>query len=180
MSVETENEFSYSGSFQIPTPKGVYQAAGDTNMDADYAYRAVNMRTERGLLATGYGTSRAFPALGAPIETLTRFYRRSRPDDPDVFVAGAGGAIYTYTMGTEGWVMRGEGFLSSRWSSVTYEAVQDGETVDILIMSNDRDGMIVITTGPDTELSFAKKDVAIVRPVIDFDEADLQDEVPAE
>ena len=137
-------EESYEGRFSIPTPKGVYQAAGDTNVDTDYAYRAVNMRTERGLLATGYGTSRVFPALGAPIETLTRFYRRSRPDDPDVFVAGAGGAIYTYTMGTEGWVVRSEGFLSSRWSSVTYEAVQDGETVDILIMSNDKDGMIVV------------------------------------
>lgn len=137
-------EESYEGRFSIPTPKGVYQAAGDTNVDTDYAYRAVNMRTERGLLATGYGTSRAFPALGVPIETLTRFYRRSRPDDPDVFVAGAGGAIYTYTMGTEGWVVRSEGFLSSQWSSVTYEAVQDGETVDILIMSNDKDGMIVV------------------------------------
>ncbi len=137
-------EESYEGRFSIPTPKGVYQAAGDTNVDTDYAYRAVNMRTERGLLATGYGTSRAFPALGVPIETLTRFYRRSRPDDPDVFVAGAGGAVYTYTMGTEGWVVRSEGFLSSRWSSVTYEAVQDGETVDILIMSNDKDGMIVV------------------------------------
>ena len=97
----------YEGRFTIPTPKGVYQAAGDTNVDTDYAYRAENMRTQRGLLATSYGTSRAFPALGVPIETLTRFYRRSRPDDPDVIVAGAGGAIYTYTMGTEGWVMRG-------------------------------------------------------------------------
>jgi len=43
-----------------------------------------------------------------------------------------------------------------------------------------RDGMIVIQTGPDAEMSFAKKDVAIVRPVIDFDEADLQDEAPAQ
>ena len=43
-----------------------------------------------------------------------------------------------------------------------------------------RDGMIVIRTGPDEEMSFAKKDVAIVRPVIDFDEADLQDDVPVE
>ena len=74
------------GSFLIPTPKGVYQAAGDTNVSTDYAYRAENMRTERGLLATSYGTSRAFPALGHPIETLTRFYRRNRPDDPEVFV----------------------------------------------------------------------------------------------
>ena len=41
-----------------------------------------------------------------------------------------------------------------------------------------RDGMIVIQTGADSELSFEKKDVAIVRPIIDFDEADLQDEAP--
>ena len=134
----------YSGSFSIPTPKGVYQAAGDTNIRADYAYRAENMRTERGMLATSYGTSRAFPSLGAPIETLTRFYRRTRPDDPDVYVAAAGGGIYTYTMGTEGWVQRGEGFESSRWSCVTYEAVENGGTVDILIMSNAKDGMIAL------------------------------------
>ena len=43
-----------------------------------------------------------------------------------------------------------------------------------------RDGMIVIKTGEDTEMSFAKKDVAIVRPLIDFDEADLEDDVPVE
>ncbi len=42
------------------------------------------------------------------------------------------------------------------------------------------DGMIVIKTGEDVELSFAKKDVAIVRPIIDFDEADLEDDVPNE
>lgn len=134
----------YNGSFSIPTPKGVYQAAGDTNVNADYAYRAENMRTERGLLATAHGTSRAFPALGVQMETLTRFYRRSRPDDPDVYVAAGGGSIYTYTMGSEGWVERGSGYTSNRWSSVTYEAVEDGQTVDILIMSNAMDGMVVV------------------------------------
>ena len=134
----------YEGRFTIPTPKGVYQAAGDTNVDADYAYRAENMRTQYGLLATSYGTSRAFPALGVPIETLTRFYRRSRPDDPEVFVAGGGGGIYTYTTGTQGWVKRGDGFDQNRWSCVTYETQEDGGTVDILIMSNAQDGMIVL------------------------------------
>ena len=138
------SDSNYFGSFQIPTPKGVYQAAGDTNVNLNYAYRAENMRTERGLLATAHGTSRAFPSLGVPLETLTRFYRRNRPDDPDVYVASGGGCIYTYTMGSEGWVERGSGYLSSRWSCVTYEAVEDGETVDILIMSNADDGMVVI------------------------------------
>lgn len=140
------DESSYEGSFTIPAPKGIYQALGDTNIGTEYAYRAQNIRTERGLLASSYGTSGAFPALGEgmPIETLTRFYRRTRPDDPDVFVAASGGAIYTYTMGTEGWVKRAEGFLSSRWSFVTYEAEEDGATVDILIMSNAKDGMICV------------------------------------
>lgn len=134
----------YEGSFTIPTPKGVYQASGDTNINTDYAYRAHNIRTERGLLATSYGTSRAFPSLGEPIETLTRFYRRNRPDDPEVFVAAAGGKLFTYTMGTEGWIERAEGFISNKWSYVTYEAAEEGQTVDILILSNASDGMVTI------------------------------------
>lgn len=76
--------------------------------------------------------------------TLERFTRRNRPDDPQVYVAGAGGCVYTYTMGTEGWVLRAEGFLSDRWSAVTYEAQDAGGTTDILIMSNEKDGMIVV------------------------------------
>ena len=138
------SDSDYEGSFTIPTPKGIYQAAGDTNLTTNYAYRAVNMRTERGLLATSHGISRAFPSLGTPIGTLTRFYRRNRPDDPDVFVAASGGSIYTYTMGTEGWVQRATGYKSDTWSSVTYEAAENGETVDILILSNAEDGMIAI------------------------------------
>lgn len=138
------DEQDYAGSFTIPAPMGVYQAWGDTNISTQYAYRAQNIRTERGLLATSYGTSRAMPSLGEPIETLTRFYRRTRPDDPEVFVAAAGGRLYTYTMGEEGWVMRKDGFISDRWSCVTYEAVEGEETVDVLILSNEKDGMIAI------------------------------------
>ena len=55
-------EQGFEGSFTIPTPKGVYQAAGDANINPEYAYRAENIRTEHGLLATSCGTSRAFPA----------------------------------------------------------------------------------------------------------------------
>lgn len=43
-----------------------------------------------------------------------------------------------------------------------------------------REDRIVIQIGPDEEKSFARKDVAIVRPLIEFDEADLQDDVPVE
>ena len=37
----------------------------------------------------------------------------------------------------------------------------------------------ILTEGGET-LSFAKKDVAIVRPVIEFNEEDLQDDAPVE
>ena len=149
---------SYEGSFSIPSPLGVYQAAGDANLNTNYAYRAENMRTERGLLATAYGTSRAFPSLGAPIETLMRFHRRSKPDDPDVYVAAANGALYTYTLGTAGWIQRGSGFASNRWSYITYETVEDGQTVDVLIMSNAEDGMVAVYG---SDLRVEKKTLAI-------------------
>ena len=162
----------YSGSFQIPTPKGVYQASGDTNINADYAYIAENIRTERGLLATAYGTDRdgekheRFPAVSyvdafgqivyVAVETLTRFYRRNVPEDPYVYVACGGGHIFTYTDAYPGWAKcrlvnedgtddtSGTGFISNRWSYVTYETVKDGKTVDVLIMSNADDGMVVL------------------------------------
>ncbi len=136
------------GEIVIPAPKGVYQALGDANLATDYAYRAQNIRTQRGLLASAYGTSRAFPAISetpTPVETFTRFTRRNRPDDPQVFVAAGGGALYTYTMGTEGWVSRADGFLSDKWSYVTYEtAGEDASVIDILILSNPADGMVVL------------------------------------
>lgn len=40
-----------------------------------------------------------------------------------------------------------------------------------------KDGNIVITTGGE-ELSFPKKEVSVVRPYIDFDEEDLEDDAP--
>ena len=42
-----------------------------------------------------------------------------------------------------------------------------------------KDGMIEITTDGGESLSFPQKDVAIVRPMIEFTEEDLQDDAPA-
>ena len=43
-----------------------------------------------------------------------------------------------------------------------------------------KDGVISILTEGGETLAFAKKDVAIVRPVIEFNEEDLQDDVPVD
>ena len=42
------------------------------------------------------------------------------------------------------------------------------------------DGEIVIATAAGERLRFPKKDVAVVRPYIEFDEEDLQDDAPAQ
>lgn len=138
------SDSDYEGGFQIPAPKGIYQAEGDTNLSVNYAYRAQNIRTERGLLASAYGTKEALPSAGAAIETLTRFPRRNNPEAGEVFVAAAGGAIYTIPAGGTAWTKRGEGFLSNSWSTVIYETAKDGATVDVLILSNAKDGMVAL------------------------------------
>ena len=42
------------------------------------------------------------------------------------------------------------------------------------------DGEVVLTTDAGEALRFSQKDVAVVRPLIEFDEEDLQDDAPAE
>lgn len=61
----------------------------------------------------------------------------------------------------------------------TYRPV-DGEKRFVGDLVGLKDGMITLRTGEDEERSFPRKDVAIVRPLIEFDEADLQDDTPAE
>ncbi|MBQ7786070.1 MAG: hypothetical protein IJ381_07990 [Clostridia bacterium] len=180
----------YFGSFQIPSPKGVYQAAGDTNINVDYAYRAENMRTERGLLATAFGTKKdgsKFPPVTyakthedgstdieyVAVETLTRFYRRLVPEDPYVYVACGGGEIFTYTEAHPGWARcrvvdeygnpdtSGTSFISNRWSYVTYETVKDGATVDVLIMSNEEDGMVVLYGTREEQMTVQRRPLRI-------------------
>ena len=103
-----------AGSFMIPAPKGVYQADGDTNINVNYAARAQNIRTEYGMLASSHGTSVSdMPPLPEPAQTLVRFYRRNRAEEEDyadVFVAGAGGRLYAYTAGSDGWMEYGRRF----------------------------------------------------------------------
>ena len=60
----------------------------------------------------------------------------------------------------------------------TYRAVNGvkqftGELVGL------EDGCVVLRGGAGDELRFPQKDVAVVRPLIEFDEEDLQDDVPA-
>ncbi len=59
----------------------------------------------------------------------------------------------------------------------TYRPVNGGKAFQGELIGL-KDGMIEISSGEDI-LSFPKKDVAIVRPLIEFTEEDLQDDLPA-
>ena len=115
---------------------------------------------------------------GIALNELENFHRRIQPlverveyDSMEVSSPGADRPLKT-----ERDFERAEGLAVEL---KTYRPVNGGKqfTGDLVGL---RDGMIVIKTGVDEEMSFNRKDVAIVRPLIDFDEADLQDDVPVE
>ncbi len=89
----------YQGRFTIPTPKGVYQAAGDTNINTDYAYLAQNIRTERGLWLRA--TARA-----ARFRRWARRLRRWRGS-----IGARGRTMRTYTLRR-----RAVRFTPARWA----------------------------------------------------------------
>ena len=60
----------------------------------------------------------------------------------------------------------------------TYRPVNGGKQFTGVLVGL-KDGMIEITNEGGETLSFRQKDVAIVRPIIEFTEEDLQDDVPA-
>ena len=61
----------------------------------------------------------------------------------------------------------------------TYRAV-DGAKRFTGALAGLEDDCVVIETAPGEKRRFPRKDVAVVRPLIEFDEEDLQDDVPAQ
>lgn len=140
---------NYEDAILLSNFQGIWQQNGDSSLAKSFAYNAYNMATERGRLARAAGYEKALPPLLARIGTLARFYRRHIEDEAnrEVFVAVTLDGIYTYIAGDDAWIKRypETGALKKDdFDSITYEAAVDGETVDILIMTNNQDGMICI------------------------------------
>lgn len=143
------NQSDYETTVQITQFAGIDQRQGDSAVSLNYAYRAQNVHTERGMLESASGYEAAMPPTEAAIGTLARFYRRNMEDEAEreVFVAATLDGIYTWTAGTDAWIRRypTEGTLyKDRWSHVTYEAVRGEATVDVLLLTNDEDGMVIL------------------------------------
>lgn len=140
---------NYEDAILLTNFRGVWQQNGDSSLATEYAYQAYNMATERGRLARAAGYEKTMPPLPDRIGTLARFYRRhiEAEENREVFVAVTLDGVYTYIAGDEAWIKRypeNGTLFRSDFDYVTYEAAVDGETVDILVMTNNQDGMICI------------------------------------
>ena len=146
---------AYDAVVRAPEWKGLYQSGDGYSGDPRYAVEAVNVLTRDGYMRPVAACELYLPALPAPIETFARLYRRwhTEATGHDVLIAASGGQLYwmlpTGTAWTQialpaGW--SGAGYQCSTWSYVAYEMNPEGSDapVDVLLMSNAKDGMICI------------------------------------
>ncbi len=96
-----------------------------------------------------------YPSLPAKNLTLGSFYRRNHENqsEPRVLVAATQTTLYAILEGGSSWVQLMNGFSSGEWSWVTYETTRDAGTpsdtsddyvTDIMILSNAKDGVVVV------------------------------------
>lgn len=139
------------GIVQVSVPQfiGINQSQGE-RIGMGYATYAENMDTSDGQLEVANGFTAYAPDLGAPIITLARFHRRfhSVVSERNVLVAATATAIYALVEGvtTPAWQQIYTGAQSGSWDFVTYEDIRDEipEPVDVLLMSNAKDGMLSV------------------------------------
>ena len=145
---------AYDADVKIPMFRGLNQADINLNPDIRYAAEAVNVETPHGTLQPQAGLS-IIPGgeFEGRVETLAVLHRRwySGPGSNTWYIAACGGKLYQKQKGENTlWdeislPQSVNAFQSDVWSYVTYEVTTLGVTVDVLLMSNAKDGMILIT-----------------------------------
>ena len=145
---------AYDADVWIREFRGLNQADESLNSDPMYAAEVENIETPHGVLQPAAAMRMLDGQFDNRVETLAVFTRRwyTGSGSNDWYVACAGGKFYQRQKGTRaGWMpiplpAGTEAYHSSAWSWVTYEINPDvgDDTVDVMILSNDKDGMIMI------------------------------------
>lgn len=148
---------AYDADVWVQEFRGINQIDTSLNPDPRYATLAEGVETPNGVLqpAAEYAVHDGPLGNNSPrVETLMTFYRRcyAGQGDPTWYVCACGGKLYQKQKGSS--VPWGEipmpngiaSFQSNVWSWVTYEAnsANSDWPVDVLIISNAKDGMFVI------------------------------------
>jgi hypothetical protein len=145
---------AYDADVRIPSFLGIKQDDVSLNADIRYATEALNVETPDGALQPHAGYRVMTGEFEHRIETLASFSRRwyDGPGKKEWLVCSTGGKIYSRQVGDNvGWLeielpSGVTAFTNNTWSWVTYEINQDGidHPLDVLLMSNQDDGMIMV------------------------------------
>lgn len=144
---------AYDADVWISAFAGLQQYGPGFDGDVRYAVDEANLETPAGVLQPMAAPELLPYSFDEKIETLAHLYRRwySGVDDKEVLFAATGGKIYYLTSSSEGWLELPfpagiSSYESNVWSWAAYEINPAGSeaSVDVLLMSNAKDGMIMI------------------------------------
>ena len=144
-----------SAVLRIPEFRGLCQYGDGVNGDPRYAVESINALTAQGVLRPMAVNEMLPLATESPVETLALLHRRWHTADTmkDVLIAASGGQLYWSMPNGSEWTkialpegIQGTRYLDDNWSWVTYEINPEGSAspVDVLLLSNAKDGMICI------------------------------------
>jgi len=142
---------AYDAKTLIPEFRGLMQNGDDINGDPRYATEEKNVETLGGVLQPAAACTLLTPSLTRPIETLARLYRRWGTNNKEVLVAASNGRLYWMLPGGNAWTQLAfpsgvSSYQSNVWSWVSYEINPDpnSDPVDVLLLSNAKDGMVMV------------------------------------
>lgn len=143
---------TYDATVTIPQFLGLNQFGDEINGDNRYSPDAVNVETIGGVLQPAAACEVLTPVLTYPIETLAILYRRwTSSANKELFIAASGGKLYYMPVNGTQWTQLAmpsgvSAFQSNVWSYASYEINPTGSTapVDVLLISNAKDGMYMI------------------------------------
>jgi len=143
---------AYDADVWVREFRGLNQAEESLNADPMYAAEAENMETPNGVLQPQAAPLQYDGSFQRRVETIASFTRRwySGAGKNEWYVLCEGGHLYQHQAGsTADWdeISLPSGitaYQSSVWSCVTYEITENNQTIDVMLMSNGKDGMIMI------------------------------------
>lgn len=146
---------AYDAVLSIPSFKGLLQYGDGVGLDPRYAAECSNALTTQGYLRPMCACDELEAVLPRAIDTLTMLHRRwYRTDgEKDIIIASCNGQLYWTLPSGDKWrriplpaTFAQERYQGENWSCVSYEINPDGaeSPVDVLLMSNAKDGMICV------------------------------------
>lgn len=146
---------AYDTSTYIQSFAGLMHYGDGVDSDMRYAREAENVETQGGVLKPMAAPTLMDGTVASKIETLAMLHRRwytGTDDSQDVLIAASGGQIYYQVVGGSVWTKinhpdgAGSAFADDVWSFVSYEInpTPGADPVDVLVMSNQSDGMIYV------------------------------------